>query len=309
MRPEQLKELIAQDESIYLELKSELTLGNKESKAKFLKEVLSLANSSVERAYLIVGVRDKTKDLVGISGITEEQIQQVVANWCRPAIGFDFEVVEYEGSELGVMTIYSTHPPHTLKKELKYQDQRGKQRNIRDKQVFVRRGSSIDEAMPDEIVEMAQRDREDLSSVVSRLDRIADWQEEIAEALYSQNRRLSIGNDNWETWLSVPIFIALLTGALLGWFWNQIPHEFFPVVSSVISIFILTTFAVFRVSEFTFKQAFVGSTILAFAFWGLGKAELNLAVSQIPILRVFFASFVGAIVGGLPTSIVTMFIS
>ena len=106
MRPEQLKELIAQDESIYLELKSELTLGNKESKAKFLKEVLSLANSSVERAYLIVGVRDKTKDLVGISGITEEQIQQVVANWCRPAIGFDFEVVEYEGSELGVMTIY-----------------------------------------------------------------------------------------------------------------------------------------------------------------------------------------------------------
>ena len=317
MRPEQLKELFSQDESIHLEYKSSLNLsqGN-EGKAKFLKEVLSLANSLQRRAYLVIGVKEKNKEkeFVGMSGITEEQIQQLIAKNCRPTIDFIFETITLDKKKFGVMTIFSSRPPHTVKKRFGYEEKseshkRPKQNSIEEHEVFVRRGSTIEKASPEEIIEMAQRDRDDLSSVVSRLDRIADWQEETAEAIYSQNRRISSSDDNWASWFAVPIFIALITGALLGWQWQEIPHEFFPVVSSVISFFILSAFAIFRVSEFTFKQAVIGTVLLALAFWGLGKAEPSLIVSQNPILRVTFTSFAGALIAGLPVSIVTLFVS
>ena len=316
MRPEQLKELFSQDESIHLEYKSSLNLsqGN-EGKAKFLKEVLSLANSLQRRAYLVIGVKEKNKEkeFIGMSGVTEEQIQQVIAKNCRPSIDFIFETITLDKKKFGVMTIFSSRPPHTVKKRFGYEEKseshkRPRQNSIEEHEVFVRRGSTIEKASPEEIIEMAQRDRDDLSSVVSRLDRIADWQEETAEAIYSQNRRISSSDDNWASWFAVPIFIALITGALLGWQWQEIPHEFFSVVSSVISFFILSTFSVFRVSEFTFKQAFLTIIILALVFWGLGKANPSPVVTQVSILRVTFLSFIGAI-GGLLTSIVTMFSS
>jgi hypothetical protein len=314
MRPEQLKELFLQDESIHLEYKSRLNLnkGN-EGKAKFLREVLSLANSLQRRAYLVIGVKEKNKEkeFIGMSGITEEQIQQVIAKNCRPTIDFIFETITVDKKKFGVMTIFSSRPPHTVKKRFGYEEtreshKRPKQNSIEEHEVFVRRGSTIEKASPEEIIEMAQRDRNDLSSVVSRLDRIADWQEETAEAIYSQNKRISSNDDNWASWFAVPIFIALITGALLGWQWQEIPHEFFSVVSSVISFFILSTFSVFRVSEFTFKQAFLTIIILALVFFGLGKATPSSVIMQVSILRVTFLSFVGA-GGGLLTSIVTMF--
>ena len=315
MRPEKLQELLEQNESIFLEYKSAINLKDNQGKAKFLKEVLSLSNSLQGHAYLVIGVEDKKKTILGMEGVGEEQIQDVIKEWCRPVIDFHFEIVPLDGKNVGVMTIYSSRPPHTVKKKFGYPEHSKtgkhiKQNYLEEHEVFVRRGSTIEVASPEQIVEMAQqRDPDGLDAVASRLDRIADWQKETAEAIYSQNRRMVGGNDNWESWLAVPIFIALITGALLGWWWDQIPGQFFPAVSSVISIFILSAFAIFRVSKFTFKQAVIGTVLLALAFLGLGKAEPILIVSQNPILRVTFTSFAGALIAGLPVSIVTLFTS
>jgi hypothetical protein len=316
MRSEELKKLLQQDESVYLEYKRSIDLDAREGKAKLLKEVLSLANSLQGRAYLVIGVeeKDKQKTVVGMEGVGEEQIQQVIAEWCRPKIEFDFEIFPYEGKKIGVMTIYANRPPHTVKKKFGYPEKNKagkhiKQSYLAEHEVFVRSGSTIETASPEEIIEMAQRDRDGLEAVVSRLDRIADWQEETAEAIYSQSRSMRNSNDRWESWLTVPILIALVTGSLLGWQWEQVPGTLFPVISSVISIFILSTFAIIGVSEFTLKQAFWSTVILAFAFWILGKADSNFFLGQAPVVRIFYTGFIGTLVAGLPASIVTIFIN
>ena len=229
MRPEELKKLLEQDESTYLEYKSAIDLNTKEGKAKFLKEVLSLANSLQGHAYLVIGVEDKKKTILGMEGLGEEQIQDVIKEWCRPVIDFHFEIVPLDGKNVGVMTIYSSRPPHTVKKKFGYSEvsesnKRPKEKHLEEHAVFVRRGSTIEVASPEEIVEMAQqRDPDGLDAVASRLDRIADWQEETAEAIYSQSRNIRNSNDYRDTWFAVPILIGLLSGGLIGFWYDVIP--------------------------------------------------------------------------------------
>ncbi|RLD01564.1 MAG: hypothetical protein DRI32_09395 [Chloroflexi bacterium] len=310
MRPKQLEELLQQDESVSLEYKTTLNLRDKAGKAKFLKEVLSLANSLQGRAYLVIGVRekDKKKEIVGMEGITEEQIQSVIKEWCRPAIDFHFEIVPFDEKNVGVITIYSNRPPHTVKKRFGYPktNKTGKhikQNYLEEHEVFVRKGSTIEIASPEEIVAMAQRDSDGLDAVVSRLDRIADWQEETAEAIYSQNRA---NRTDWkDNWFAVPILIALITGAVIGWWWLEIPKDAFPIVSGVISIFILCVFSIFDLSEISVKQALWTIAILSFIFWGAGRTNLNLALA-LPISRILYGCMIG-VMGGLVTSILTVF--
>jgi predicted HTH transcriptional regulator len=255
MRPEELKNLIEQDESVHLEYKSILNLGSKEGKAKFLKEILSLTNSLQGRAYLVIGVkeRDKKKEIVGMDGITEEQIQQVIAEWCRPKIDFSFQILPYGGKDLGVITIYSSRPPHTVKKKYGYStqsdgDKHPREKHLSEYDIFVRNGSTIGLASREELIEMAQSDRDGLDAVVSRLDRIADWQEETADAIYHLGRK---SNNYRDTWFSIPILIGLISGALLGYWFDVLPKNFFAIIPGVVSFLLLAIYGMFSGSGMT----------------------------------------------------------
>src|SRR6266496_5586277 len=104
---ERFEKLPAEDESIYLEFKEELDLKSNGSKAKFLREVLSLANSPIRNGYLIIGVEDKTRALAGLKNeINEEQIQQVVSEWCRPPVRCKYQNLEYKDKIFGVVEVY-----------------------------------------------------------------------------------------------------------------------------------------------------------------------------------------------------------
>jgi hypothetical protein len=312
MRSEELKKLLQQDESVYLEYKRSIDLDAREGKAKLLKEVLSLANSLQGRAYLVIGVeeKDKQKTIVGMEGVAEEQIQQVIAEWCRPKIEFDFEIFPYESKKIGVMTIYANRPPHTVKKKFGYPEKSKagkhiKQSYLEEHEVFVRSGSTIETASPEEIIEMAQRDRDGLEAVVSRLDRIAGWQEETAEAIYHLGRK----NTNYhDTWFAVPILIGLLSGGLIGFWYEAIPRDLFAIVPSVISFLILSLYAIFSGSGITFMRALWGVGLLTLAFLGLGKLDPAVVSVQVPIIRMLMMSLVGAIAGGIAT-IMAMFVN
>lgn len=101
-----IRTLLAQPESTFLEFKSAIDLKNERSKAKLIKEALSLANMQGNPAYLIIGVEDKTKAITGFSGYTEVDIQNFVRDWCLPPIDFDFHIIDYDSKKLGVMEIF-----------------------------------------------------------------------------------------------------------------------------------------------------------------------------------------------------------
>lgn len=165
-----LKSLLANGEKINVEFKSQIDLKSKYGRAKFIKEMLALVNTHVSPAYLIVGVDDATGKPIGYEGITEEQLQQVIDTNCKPAIYFSFHTVAVNGVNLGVITIpRSTNKPHTTNAELGFQNSKGKQGEISNKQVFIRRGTTVTEATPDEIVDMAQ----DVDTQTEQLEKIS----------------------------------------------------------------------------------------------------------------------------------------
>lgn len=157
MKVRQLKTVIEQGESENVEFKREVDLTSKYGKAKFLKEMLALVNSPASPSYLIIGVEDGTGQLRACRGIQEEQLQQTIADNCKPPLLFSFQITPLKGTPIGVIRIpHSTRKPHTLNRPLGYEEPNGKQGHISEKQVFIRRGSTIDEATVDEIIEMAQ---------------------------------------------------------------------------------------------------------------------------------------------------------
>ena len=179
MNTEKLAALISQEEGIALEFKESLDLDTREGKGKFLKDLLALANSQVDQSFLIIGIEDKTKKPVGFTGVTEEKLQQIVSRYCRPPVDLEFHEVAYQGTLVGVIQIFHRYKYHTLKESYKFQSN-GKEIEIREKAVFLRRGSMVDEATMDEVVDMSRSDATDLTAVASGLGKITGWLEEIA---------------------------------------------------------------------------------------------------------------------------------
>ena len=299
MNQELVARLITEDESIFLEFKSDLDLSSKFGKAKFLREVLSLANSPIKQGYLLLGVEDKTKNIVGIGDTTEEQVQEIVSDWCRPAINFDFWIVEYQGKSVGAMKIYPIRPPYTLKKKLGFEEpsdnKKRIQGEIRTNQVFIRRGSIIAEAEIDEVIEMAQRDVPDLGDVVASLDKMGNWLEEIA---YSSNdhRFTPTGddepNENLET-----TFVALVTGLILGWIITP-TVSWLSYISLPLFFILAVVFSAIKLMHFNVRHALIASAIIGIpvGFWFSYQTQFGLA-NSLPgiVLNGFVSSIIGVI--------------
>jgi len=137
-----LKMLLESDEGPKLDFKSTLSLDTDGEKKELVKDVIAIANSRGGRGYIIFGVEDKTKRIVGIKdeNITEEKIQQIISSRCDPPVSIKFEIVEYEGKKLGILTIYkSSLRPHQM---------------VQNGVFYIRRGSTTDVAKREEIASM-----------------------------------------------------------------------------------------------------------------------------------------------------------
>jgi len=306
MNSKKLEELLEEEESIHLEFKEALDLSNANARAraKFLREVLSLANSPIRVGYLVIGIEDETKRTIGINGITEEQVQQIIAEYCRPKIKFDFSLVEHDGKKVGVMVIYPVHPPYTLTKSTSYDElveelKKPKTIQLRPNQVFLRRGSIIGEADPDEIIEMAQRDVTDISDIVSEMNRMTNWLEEIADNGSRSHfpRSSNVFSHTIET-----TFVAMLTGLLLAWMWEYFPPALIPLLAGLVSFFAIVTTSALRLTHFGFARAVFTSINICMGLGLLFQYGQGLALVGGPIFgqlatRLIFGLFAGAISG------------
>jgi len=82
----------------------------KEKRAKFVKDILCLANTPKQSpAYIVLGVnrlRDGTNDLWGIAQHVDDAVlQDKVTGWLHPNPRFSYETVQYQGKSYGLITI------------------------------------------------------------------------------------------------------------------------------------------------------------------------------------------------------------
>ncbi|MDD4504261.1 MAG: putative DNA binding domain-containing protein [Clostridiaceae bacterium] len=144
MDKQKLHTLLQKQEGTKLDFKAMLSLKTESEKKELGKDVAAIANSKGGRGYIIYGIEDGTKTILGIEGksYTEEQIQQIISQRCDPPVSVKLETIAIDDKQIAVLTIYrSSQKPH----------------QIRQTGVFyIRRGSTTDIARREEIASMLQ---------------------------------------------------------------------------------------------------------------------------------------------------------
>ncbi|MBE6063495.1 MAG: ATP-binding protein [Clostridium butyricum] len=145
MDKKKLISLIKKEEGIKLDFKLKLDLKNEMGKKEITKDICAIANSNGGRGYIIVGIQDKTKAVVGISNdnlFTEEQIQQIITSRCEPPIPLQVDFLLIENKKIGIISIYD-----------------GGQRpyQVRENGAFyIRRGSTTDTMRKQELIALLE---------------------------------------------------------------------------------------------------------------------------------------------------------
>lgn len=144
MDRQKLYTLLQKPEGTKLDFKAQLSLKTESEKKEMAKDVAAIANSKGGRGYIVFGIEDETKKILGIEGkkYTEEQIQQIISQRCDPPVSVKLESIIIDDKQIAVLTIYkSNQRPH----------------QIRQTGVFyIRRGSTTDIARREEIAGMLQ---------------------------------------------------------------------------------------------------------------------------------------------------------
>lgn len=146
MNINKVRHLVTQDESLKLDFKLKLSIELDSEKKELVKDIIAMANTPGGRGYIIFGVKDKTREIVGIEDLPEnieERIQQIIANRSMPPVPIAFDIVSYEGKKLGIITIYrSMQVPHQM---------------LMSGAFYIRRGSTTGRATRHEIANMLQQ--------------------------------------------------------------------------------------------------------------------------------------------------------
>ena len=141
MDSKKLLSLIKREEGTKLDFKLKLELFCETGKKELTKDICAIANSGGGRGYIIVGVEDKTKNIIGIQEndmFKEEQIQQIITTRCEPPIPIEVDFVEIKNKRIGVISIY---------------DGGQKPYQVRDNGAFyIRRGSTTDVMRKQELI-------------------------------------------------------------------------------------------------------------------------------------------------------------
>ncbi|KOA20791.1 divergent AAA domain protein [Clostridium homopropionicum DSM 5847] len=132
--------LLKSNEGLKLDFKLILDLSTETGKKELAKDICALANSRGGRGYLIIGVEDKTKRIIGIEkdSITEEQLQQIITSRCEPPIPIGLEFIEHEDKNLAIITVFQSNL---------------KPFQVRENGAFyIRRGSTTDTMRKQELI-------------------------------------------------------------------------------------------------------------------------------------------------------------
>jgi hypothetical protein len=180
----ELEEFLYRGESESLDFKREqyrFVKATDPDKAKLLKDVLAFANSwREEPAHIFIGVEEASGQKATVVGIlasdhlADAAVQQFVNTKTNRPVRFSYEKVEYHGKHVGVIRF--AHPqerPVYLKTRFA---------RLKRGVVYIRRGSSVDEASPDELAAMGRAEAREADTP----------QVEMEFALPAQHRRLGL---------------------------------------------------------------------------------------------------------------------
>lgn len=141
MDGKKLLSLIKREEGTKLDFKLRLELHCETGKKELTKDICAIANSSGGRGYIVVGIEDKSKKIIGLQEddiFKEEQIQQIVTTRCEPPIPIEVDFVEIKNKKVGIISIY---------------DGGQKPYQVRDNGAFyIRRGSTTDVMRKQELI-------------------------------------------------------------------------------------------------------------------------------------------------------------
>lgn len=136
--------MLKKEEGPKLDFKATLSLKTDGEKKELTKDIIAMANAMGGRGYIIFGVEDKTKNVIGIrsNNFNEEKIQQVIYNRCDPPVPISVDFVKYNNKLVAVLTIYrSNQKPHQM---------------IQTGSFYIRRGSTTDIVRRSELANMFQ---------------------------------------------------------------------------------------------------------------------------------------------------------
>lgn len=158
MRMEELiNSLLYEEESTMLDFKSEqykFVKAQDWEKAELLKDILAFSNAWRRLdAHILIGVKEikgGKSEIIGISDdLDDAQLQQFINSKINKPINFSYSAAEIEGKKVGFITIPVQKRPVFLKKKYSKLD---------PNTVYVRRGSSTEIALPDEVADMGSSD-------------------------------------------------------------------------------------------------------------------------------------------------------
>ncbi len=164
--------LLEEDESEYLDFKEQYTDNN----AEFIHDILCLANSETHNhKYLIVGINDKTKNIVGVKKDMQKTPEQVIdilrnSNFNRlPNI--KFKTIDYQGKQVDFLEIENaSEKPYFLLK-----DKQVGQKRVRAGVIYTRierTNTAIDSCADDHSIEKMYRERFGYNKLA--IDRVKD---------------------------------------------------------------------------------------------------------------------------------------
>ncbi len=152
------EQLIYEEEGPTLDFKKEqyrFAKATEDDKSELLKDILGFANAFRRtEAFIVIGVEDVRGGRGNVVGLRVEDhlddhsLQQFVHNLTNQPVRFRYEAFEYDGKQVGIISIDLQIRPVYLKRDY------GK---LAREKVYVRRGSSTDPtkpASPDEIAQM-----------------------------------------------------------------------------------------------------------------------------------------------------------
>ncbi|MHA6195665.1 AlbA family DNA-binding domain-containing protein [Pseudomonas wadenswilerensis] len=147
---ELIQELLYRGEGSTLDYKVQqypFSKANEEQKSELLKDILAFSNAwRTETAYILIGIKDGTLDLVGVDeDIDDSRLQEFVNSKTNHPINFSYKTLIFNGIKLGLYTIPVQERPVYSKKKF------GK---VIQNVVYVRRGSATAIADPSEIAKM-----------------------------------------------------------------------------------------------------------------------------------------------------------
>lgn len=144
MDTKKLFNLIKKEEGVKLDFKQKLDISVESGKKELAKDICAVANSKGGRGYLVIGIEDKTKRIIGISkdDYSEEQIQQIISSRTEPPIPVSYETIIYKNVLIGIITVYdSPQKPYQIRENGAF---------------YIRRGSTTDTMRKQELISSFQ---------------------------------------------------------------------------------------------------------------------------------------------------------